>query len=70
MTEVKKDAQLKRNTVAISTTQGSRRICSAQEVVSWDDGNVQIIGIGKDRLAALAAVDVQFEDLKKILGVP
>ena len=70
MAEVKKEAQLKRNTVAISTTEGKLVVCSAQETVSWESGNAQIIGIGKDRLTALAAVDVQFENLKKILGVP
>lgn len=69
MAEEKKDEiQLKRGAVIISAV-GASKVCSAQETVTWKNGCAPIIGIGASRTEALVALDVQFENLKKILGV-
>jgi hypothetical protein len=67
MEETKK-VEVVRNAVVLNST-GKPVVVFAQETISWNGGAVQIVGIGANRVDALAAVDVQFESLKKILGV-
>lgn len=66
--EKKDEIQIRRNAVVLNSC-GIPAVYSAQEAVSWKGGNVALIGLGASRADALAAVDVQFENLKKILGV-
>jgi hypothetical protein len=69
MVEEKKiEIKVTRNAVMLNST-GNPTVVFAQETISWNGGAVQIVGIGANRVDALAAVDVQFESLKKILGV-
>lgn len=66
--EKKDEIQLKRGAVTISAV-GTSKVCSAQETVTWKGGSAPIIGLGAGRTEALVALDVQLENLKKILGV-
>jgi len=66
--EKKVEIKLQRNAVVLNST-GTPVVVFAQETISWNGGAVQIVGIGANRVDALAAADVQFESLKKILGV-
>jgi hypothetical protein len=66
--EKKVEIKVQRNSVVINSS-GTPKVCSAHESISWNGGVVQLVGIGATREEALVAVNVQFESLKKILGV-
>lgn len=58
---------IKRGNVTINSTQRSPVIYTATEQVTWPTGQVQINGIGKDRLSSLAALEESFGKLKEVL---
>jgi len=59
---------IKRGNVTINSTQRSPVIYTAMEQVTWQTGQAQINGIGKDRPASLAALEESFGKLKEVLA--
>ena len=59
---------IKRGNVTINSTQRSPVIYVATEQITWQTGQAQINGMGKDRPASLVALEESFVKLKEVLA--